>query len=60
MTTHCLWIAEAENGSVQFDTPPSTSDVLNCCEDLEGEIEVYAVECLETSRELIFSVPERS
>lgn len=56
--THTLWIAESENGTIQFDSPPSVADVRNCCLDLEGEISVYAVECLETSRELVFSVEE--
>ena len=51
-----IWIAEAENGSVQFDTAPSRSDILNCCEDLEGEIEVYMVTCTEVKRELLFTI----
>ena len=53
---HVLWIAEADNGSVQFDTPPSASDVRNACEDLEHPIEVYTVTCRETDRELYFTI----
>jgi hypothetical protein len=46
-----IWVAESENGTVQFDSPPSASDVRNCCEDLEYPIEVFQVECIEVSRE---------
>jgi len=53
-----LWIAEAENGSVQFDSPPSTSDVINACQDLEGDIEVFEVECIEASRTLWATLTE--
>lgn len=57
---HTLWIAEAENGAVQFDACPSNSDVRNCCEGLEGKIEVYEVVCLETSRSYLFAVDDES
>ncbi len=53
-----LWIAEAENGTIQFDTCPSTPDVLNTCGDLEGEITVHEVTLQEISREQLFVVAD--
>ena len=47
-----IWVAEAENGTIQFDTEPSITDIRNTCEDLEGNIEVFQVELMETSRKL--------
>lgn len=56
MIEHTLWIAEAGNGTIQFDTQPSHSDILNACEDLDGEIEVYVVTTREIARDLCFKV----
>lgn len=58
MTAHTMWIAESDNGTVQFDTEPSISDVMNCCDDLDMPIQVYQVELIETSRRLMFAVDE--
>ena len=38
-----IWIAEAGNGSVIFDTEPNDSTVHQVCEYLTGEIKLYAV-----------------
>ncbi len=51
-----IWVAEGDNGTVQFDSPPSDRDVREACEDLEGNIEVYQVECIEIKRTLISTV----
>ncbi len=53
-----LWIAEGANGSVQFDSQPSRSDILNACADLEAPIRVYFVEAVEVSRSLEFIITE--
>jgi hypothetical protein len=51
-----IWVAEGENGSVQFDTQPSVSDVLNATEDLDGTIEVYEVRAVQVSKYRLFVV----
>ena len=51
-----IWVAEADNGSVQFDAEPSKSDILNCCDDLELPIRVFSIEAIEISREYLFEV----
>ena len=51
-----IWIAESDNGSVQFDTQPSTSDILNACEDLERPIVVYLLTLLEIDRTQMFTL----
>ncbi len=38
-----VWIAEAENGSIVFDTEPKDSTVRRVCEELTGKIVLYAV-----------------
>jgi len=55
---HELWVAEGENGIVQFDSPPSASDIRNACEDLERPIQVYYVVCQEVDRELLFELED--
>jgi hypothetical protein len=56
--TFNVWIAESVNGSVMFDTPPSVSDILDACDDLERPIEVYALEVQEISRYNLFTVED--
>lgn len=53
ITTVDLWIAEAENGSIIFDTCPSDSDVAQVCEDLTGEVKLYAVIAMVTQAKLV-------
>jgi hypothetical protein len=56
--TFNVWIAASENGSVMFDAPPSVSDILNACDDLERPIEVYELEAQEISRYNLFTVKD--
>ena len=53
-----IWLAEAENGTIQFDTEPSETDIGNVCEDLEGTIEVYELTLIETKRVKLFEMPD--
>ena len=56
--TMTIWIAESDNGSIQFDTCPSRSDIRNSCEDFDGVVEVFEVTVQEISREKLFEVDD--
>lgn len=58
LQTHQIYIAEATNGEIMFDTSPSVSDIRNVCEDLEGDITVSVVICKEVSRRELFTVQD--
>ena len=58
MNEFTIWVAEAENGSVQFDTPPSKSDIRNDCEDLEGPIEVFELSLVEIRRSYQYTIDD--
>ena len=53
-----IWIAEAENGTINFDTEPSVNDVREVCQDLDGDIQVFQVELTEISRKLYLNLNE--